>query len=147
VLLSLYEKDGRVKVELALVHGKQEYDRRDDVKKREAQREIDGAWRAGDGRGELAVVRDPNSEQTLRPPSRTPLAPEAPRSVGFLGKDTVIDRRFTRQFLGEGWHFAASKPLTARILPTGSGSGCDVICQDLSWSGLVTQVFILAAVT
>jgi SsrA-binding protein len=34
-------KDGRVKVELALVHGKQEYDRRDDVKKREAQREID----------------------------------------------------------------------------------------------------------
>jgi len=41
VPLSLYEKDGRVKVELALVHGKQEYDRRDDVKKREAQREID----------------------------------------------------------------------------------------------------------
>jgi len=39
--LSLYEKDGRVKVELALVHGKQEYDRREDVKKREAQREID----------------------------------------------------------------------------------------------------------
>jgi SsrA-binding protein len=39
--LSLYEKDGRVKVELALVHGKQEFDRRDDVKKREAQREID----------------------------------------------------------------------------------------------------------
>jgi SsrA-binding protein len=41
VPLSLYEKGGRVKVELALVHGKQEYDRRDDVKKREAQREID----------------------------------------------------------------------------------------------------------
>jgi SsrA-binding protein len=39
--LSLYEKEGRVKVELALVHGKQEYDRRDDVRKREAQREID----------------------------------------------------------------------------------------------------------
>jgi SsrA-binding protein len=37
VPLSLYEKRGRVKVELALVHGKQEYDRRDDVKKREAQ--------------------------------------------------------------------------------------------------------------
>jgi len=43
VPLSLYEKDGRVKVELALVHGKQEFDRRDDVKKREAQREIDRA--------------------------------------------------------------------------------------------------------
>jgi SsrA-binding protein len=41
VPLSLYEKDGRVKVELALVHGKQEWDRREDVKKREAQREID----------------------------------------------------------------------------------------------------------
>jgi SsrA-binding protein len=41
VPLSLYEKKGRVKVELALVHGKQEFDRRDDVKKREAQREID----------------------------------------------------------------------------------------------------------
>src|SRR3954471_4907978 len=41
VPLSLYEKDGRVKVELALVHGKQQYDRRQDVKKREAQREID----------------------------------------------------------------------------------------------------------
>jgi SsrA-binding protein len=41
VPLSLYEKSGRVKVELALVHGKQEYDRRQDVRKREAQREID----------------------------------------------------------------------------------------------------------
>ena len=41
VQLSLYEKGGRVKVEFALVHGKQEFDRRDDVKKREAQREID----------------------------------------------------------------------------------------------------------
>jgi SsrA-binding protein len=41
VPLSLYEKRGRVKVELAMVHGKQEFDRRDDVKKREAQREID----------------------------------------------------------------------------------------------------------
>lgn len=43
VPLSLYEKKGRVKVELAMVHGKQEFDRRDDVKKREAQREIDRA--------------------------------------------------------------------------------------------------------
>ncbi|HEX7596894.1 MAG TPA: SsrA-binding protein SmpB [Polyangia bacterium] len=41
VPLSLYEKEGRVKVELALVHGKQEWDRREDVKTREAQREID----------------------------------------------------------------------------------------------------------
>jgi SsrA-binding protein len=43
VPLSLYEKQGRVKVELAMVHGKQQHDRRDDVRKREAQREIDRA--------------------------------------------------------------------------------------------------------
>ncbi len=45
--LSLYEKQGRVKVELALVHGKQEWDRREDVKKREAQREIDRGMMRG----------------------------------------------------------------------------------------------------
>jgi len=43
VPLSLYEKDGRVKVSLALAHGKQEFDRRQDTRKREAQREIDRA--------------------------------------------------------------------------------------------------------
>ena len=41
VPLSMYEKDGRVKVELALVTGKEQHDRRQDTKKREAQREID----------------------------------------------------------------------------------------------------------
>ena len=46
VPLSLYEKEGRVKVELALVTGKQEFDRRQDTKKREAQREIDRAMSA-----------------------------------------------------------------------------------------------------
>jgi SsrA-binding protein len=46
VPLSLYEKGGRVKVELALVTGKQEFDRREDTKKREAQREIDRAMSA-----------------------------------------------------------------------------------------------------
>lgn len=45
--LSLYEKQGRVKVELALVHGKQEWDRREDVKKREAQRDIDRGMMRG----------------------------------------------------------------------------------------------------
>ena len=43
VPLSLYEKNGKVKVELALVHGKEQHDRREDQKKREAQREIDRA--------------------------------------------------------------------------------------------------------
>ena len=43
VPLSLYEKQGRVKVELALVRGKQEWDKREDTKKRESQREIDRA--------------------------------------------------------------------------------------------------------
>ncbi len=39
--LSLYEKQGRVKAEIALAHGKQEWDKRDDQRKRESQREID----------------------------------------------------------------------------------------------------------
>jgi SsrA-binding protein len=43
VPLSLYEKKGRVKAEIALVHGKQSWDKREDVKKRESQREIDRA--------------------------------------------------------------------------------------------------------
>jgi len=43
VPLSLYEKDGRVKAEIALVHGKQQWDKREDVKKRESRREIDRA--------------------------------------------------------------------------------------------------------
>jgi SsrA-binding protein len=43
VPLSLYEVKGRVKAEIALVHGKQEWDKREDSKKRESQREIDRA--------------------------------------------------------------------------------------------------------
>jgi len=43
VPLSLYEKKGRVKAELALVHGKQQWDKREDSKKRESQREMDRA--------------------------------------------------------------------------------------------------------
>jgi SsrA-binding protein len=43
VPLSLYEKKGRVKAELALVRGKQSWDKREDSKKRESQREIDRA--------------------------------------------------------------------------------------------------------
>ncbi len=43
VPLSLYERHGRVKVELGLAHGKQQHDRRQDTRKREAQREIDRA--------------------------------------------------------------------------------------------------------
>jgi SsrA-binding protein len=46
VPLSLYQKRGRVKVELALVRGKEQHDRREDQKKREAQREIDRAMAA-----------------------------------------------------------------------------------------------------
>ena len=43
VPLSLYEKKGRVKAELALVHGKQQWDKREDSMKRESQREMDRA--------------------------------------------------------------------------------------------------------
>jgi SsrA-binding protein len=46
VPLQLYEKKGRVKVELALVKGKQDWDRRQDVRKREADREIARAMAA-----------------------------------------------------------------------------------------------------
>ena len=38
--LSFYWKNGRVKVALAVGKGKAEYDKRDDVKRREADREI-----------------------------------------------------------------------------------------------------------
>src|SRR6059058_2519491 len=40
VPLSMYFKDGKVKVELALAKGKKTYDKRQDLAKRDAQREI-----------------------------------------------------------------------------------------------------------
>ena len=40
VPLKLYLKDGLVKVELGLAQGKQDYDRRQDIKKRTEDREI-----------------------------------------------------------------------------------------------------------
>jgi SsrA-binding protein len=43
VPLSLYFKDGKVKVELALAKGKKSYDKRQDLAKRDAQREISRA--------------------------------------------------------------------------------------------------------
>ena len=42
----LYFKDGRAKVELALARGKELHDKRRDVAKRDAQRQIDRALRA-----------------------------------------------------------------------------------------------------
>ena len=41
--LSLYFKNGRVKVELGLCKGKKLYDKRDDLAKRDAKRTIDRA--------------------------------------------------------------------------------------------------------
>lgn len=43
--LSLYFKDGIVKVELALVRGKSKIDKREDIKKRDIDREIQRAMR------------------------------------------------------------------------------------------------------
>ena len=43
VPLSIYDKGGMIKIELALVTGKQDWDRREDMKKRDATREIDRA--------------------------------------------------------------------------------------------------------
>jgi SsrA-binding protein len=44
VPLSLYFREGRVKVELALAKGKRSYDKRQDMAKRDAQREIARAY-------------------------------------------------------------------------------------------------------
>jgi SsrA-binding protein len=45
VPLSLYFKDGKVKVELALARGKRTYDKRQDLARRDAAREMDRALR------------------------------------------------------------------------------------------------------
>ena len=45
VPLSLYFKDGRVKVELALARGKRTYDKRHDLARRDAAREVERALR------------------------------------------------------------------------------------------------------
>ena len=45
VPLSLYFKDGKVKVELALARGKRTYDKRQDLAKRDAAREVERAFR------------------------------------------------------------------------------------------------------
>ncbi len=43
VPLSVYERDGMVKIELALAKGKKLYDKRESIKKKEADRKIDRA--------------------------------------------------------------------------------------------------------
>ena len=43
VPLSVYEKNGLVKIELALAKGKKQYDKRETIKRREADRKIDRA--------------------------------------------------------------------------------------------------------
>jgi len=47
--LSVYLKDGRVKLELALCRGKKLYDKRDDMAKRDVQRDIDRSMREKNG--------------------------------------------------------------------------------------------------
>ena len=44
--LSVYLKDGRMKLELALCKGKKLYDKRDDMAKRDARRDIERTMRA-----------------------------------------------------------------------------------------------------
>ncbi len=46
--LSVYLKDGRVKVQLAVCKGKKNYDKRDDMQKRDSQREIERTMREKD---------------------------------------------------------------------------------------------------
>ncbi|HKE10685.1 MAG TPA: SsrA-binding protein, partial [Myxococcota bacterium] len=49
--LSLYFKDGRAKVELALARGKKLYDKRDAIRRREEDREVQRATRRRDRGG------------------------------------------------------------------------------------------------
>ena len=51
VPLSLYWKGGRAKVELGLVRGKRSHDRREDIKRRDADREARRAMRDRGKRG------------------------------------------------------------------------------------------------
>lgn len=51
VPLSLYFKDGRAKVELALARGKHMYDKRETIKQRMDDRDSQRAMRRGQGRG------------------------------------------------------------------------------------------------
>jgi SsrA-binding protein len=46
VPLKIYFKEGKAKVEVALVKGKKAHDKRDDIKKRDAKRELDQARKA-----------------------------------------------------------------------------------------------------
>ena len=46
VPLSVYFRNGRVKVEVGLCKGKKTYDKRDSIAKRDAQREMDRAMKA-----------------------------------------------------------------------------------------------------
>lgn len=46
VPLSVYLKHGKAKIELGLARGKREYDKRESISRREAQRDIDRALRA-----------------------------------------------------------------------------------------------------
>lgn len=50
VPLELYFKDGRVKIEIASATGKKQYDRRQDLKERDADRAVARALRRGSGR-------------------------------------------------------------------------------------------------
>jgi SsrA-binding protein len=50
VPLSIYFKDGRATVELALARGKRAIDKRDSIREREQEREIERALRRGRGR-------------------------------------------------------------------------------------------------
>jgi len=45
--LKIYFKDGKAKVELALAKGKKQYDKREDIKKRDAAREMEKAFKEG----------------------------------------------------------------------------------------------------
>ncbi|MBN1955330.1 MAG: SsrA-binding protein SmpB [Anaerolineae bacterium] len=50
VPLKIYFKHGRVKVEIALVRGKRQYDKREAIRQRDSEREIEREWRRSRGK-------------------------------------------------------------------------------------------------
>ena len=84
VPLSLYEKKGRVKAELALVHGKQSWDKREDSKKRESSVRSIAPWRAV-AAGSLLLLACSSGTVTPRDGSYEPM-PQEPMPVDAGGE-------------------------------------------------------------
>jgi len=78
VPLSLYFKDGHVKAEIALARGKRTYDKRQDLAKRDAAREMDRALRRRRLRCPHLPILRAQRPPGLRPAAQLPRVPARP---------------------------------------------------------------------